>query len=90
MDAELARVPAEVLALNQAVQAILLWSDRAFSDRAAMVRTEGGITILRPEVAAVIRAAYDPVLPVVAREGAHALRLAARMPRPSDGGCRRP
>jgi hypothetical protein len=83
MDAELAAVPAEVLALNQAVQAILLWSDRAFSDRAAMVRAEGGITVLRPEVAAVIRAAYDPVLPVVAREGAHALRLAARLPRPS-------
>jgi hypothetical protein len=83
MDAELAAVPAEVLALNQAVQAILLWSDRAFSDRAAMVRAEGGVTVLRPEVAAVIRAAYDPVLPVVAREGAHALRLAARIPRPT-------
>jgi hypothetical protein len=83
MDAELAAVPAEVLALNQAVQAILLWSDRAFSDRAAMVLGEGGITVLRPEIAAVIRAAYDPVLPVVAREGAHALRLAARAPRPS-------
>ena len=83
MDEELAAVPAEVLALNQAVQAILLWSDRAFSERAAMVRAEGGITVLRPEVAAVIRAAYDPVLPVATREVAHALRLAARIPRPS-------
>jgi hypothetical protein len=79
MDAELAAVPAEVLALSQAVQAILLWSDRAFTNRSALVRTEGGATILRPEVAAVIRAAYDPVLPVLAQDASHALRLSARI-----------
>jgi hypothetical protein len=81
MDAELEAVPAEVLALSQAVQAILLWSDEAFTKRSALARTEEGVTILRPEIAAVIRAAYDPVLPVVAQEPAHALRLLARMPR---------
>jgi hypothetical protein len=75
-------VPAEVLALSQAVQAILLWSDRAFMDRSALARTEGGATILRPEVAGVIRAAYDPVMPVTARDRAHALRLEARLGRP--------
>ena len=32
-----------------------------------------------PEMAALIRAAYDPVLPVAATDPAHALRLAARM-----------
>ncbi|WP_295045267.1 hypothetical protein [uncultured Paracoccus sp.] len=32
-----------------------------------------------PAMAALIRAAYDPVLPVAARDPAHALRLAARM-----------
>jgi hypothetical protein len=79
MDAELEVVPAEVLALSQAVQAVLLWSDRAFTDRSAFVRTEEGVTILRPEIAAVIRAAYEPVLPVIARDPAHALRLLARM-----------
>lgn len=31
-------------------------------------------------LAGLIRAAYDPVLPVAARDPAHALRLAARMP----------
>lgn len=31
------------------------------------------------ELAALIRAAYDPVLPVAARDPSHALRLAARM-----------
>jgi hypothetical protein len=34
--------------------------------------------ILRPEIGAVIRAGYDPVLPGVARDASHALRLAAR------------
>jgi hypothetical protein len=79
MDAELSEVPAEVLALNQAVQGILLWSDRVFNDRPMFTRAEGGRTILRPEIAEVIRAAYDPVMPVTAREPAHALRVAARI-----------
>jgi hypothetical protein len=35
--------------------------------------------VLRPEVAGLIRAAYDPVLPASAREASHALRLAARV-----------
>jgi hypothetical protein len=81
MDAEMAAVPANLLALTQAVQAILLWSDRAFTDRSALARTEGGATILRPEIAAVIRAAYDPALPPAARDTAHALRLSARVGR---------
>ncbi|WEF23717.1 hypothetical protein [Paracoccus sp. S3-43] len=34
-----------------------------------------------PPMAALIRAAYDPVLPVAATDPAHALRLAARMER---------
>ena len=33
----------------------------------------------RPEIAGVIRAAYDPVLPAVATDASHALRLAARL-----------
>ena len=36
-------------------------------------------TVLRPEVATLIRAAYDPVLPHAAQDTSHALRLAARM-----------
>ena len=80
MDAELAQVPAEVLALSQAVQTILLWSDRAFTDRSALAQA-GGRTILRPDIAALIRTAYDPVLPVADADPALALRLAARLAR---------
>ncbi|HEX9857511.1 MAG TPA: hypothetical protein VGA75_04090 [Paracoccaceae bacterium] len=78
MDAALAAIPAETLALSQAAQVILLWSDRAFADASPLARA-GGAVILRPDIAGVIRVAYNPVLPVVAHDAAHALRLAARL-----------
>jgi hypothetical protein len=81
MDDHLSAVPADVLALSQAVQTILLWSDRAFLGQSPLAET-GGRVILRPEIGAVIRAAYDPVLPAVATDASHALRLAARMQPP--------
>lgn len=77
MDEALDEVPAETLALSQAVQMILLWSDRAFAEASPLALARG-VTVLRPGIAAVIRAGYDPVLPAVARDPAHALRLAAR------------
>jgi hypothetical protein len=78
MDTALSEMPAETLALAQAVQTILLWSDRAFDGASPLVRV-GERVILRPEIGAVIRAGYDPVLPGVARDASHALRLAARL-----------
>ncbi len=77
MDAALAAMEAETLALAQAVQTIVLWSDRAFDGSSPLARV-GERVILRPEIGAVIRAGYDPVLPPVARDASHALRLAAR------------
>ncbi len=83
MDEHLSAVPAETLALSQAVQTILLWSDAAFADRSPLLAAPGRGAVLRPEIGDVIRAAYDPVLPAHARDPAHALRLAARIGRPS-------
>lgn len=80
MDEALAAVPAETLALGQVVQTILLWSDRAFQDQSPLA-VAGNTTILRPEVAELIRAAYDPVLPGSAQDVSHALRLFARLGR---------
>ncbi len=78
MDAALAAMEAETLALAQAVQTVLLWSDRAFDGTSPLARV-GERVILRPEIGAVIRAGYDAVMPVMARDPAHALRLAARV-----------
>ena len=78
MDAALDAVPAEVLALSQAVQIILLWSDRAFVGRSPLVDVGAGAQ-LRPEIAGLIRAGYAAAMPVVARDAAHAYRLAARL-----------
>lgn len=80
MDRHLSEMPVETLALAQAVQTVLLWSDRAFTDQSPLALVAGTV-ILRPEIAAVIRAAYDPVLPKVSRDPSHALRLAARLSR---------
>ena len=85
MDAALAALPAEALALAQAVQVICLWSDRAFAHGSPLVRVRGQ-AVLRPEITAVIRAGYDKVMPAVARDASHALRLAARVSRDGLAG----
>jgi len=78
MDEDLSTVPAETLALSQAVQSIVLWSDVAFKDASPLALVEGN-AVLRPGIANVIRAVYDPVMPAVAQDASHALRLAARV-----------
>ena len=82
MDAEMTNVPAADLALQQAVNAILLWSDTAFTQTAPFARVADKL-VLRPEIADLIRAAYDPVMPAVATDASHALRLSARVQPPS-------
>ncbi len=80
MDETLSAVPAETLALSQVVQITLLWSDRAFADRSPLATMPGSdAVVLRPDIGGLIRVAYDPVLPAMARDSSHALRLAARV-----------
>lgn len=78
MDAHLSDLPAETLALGQMVQSILLWSDSAFSEISPLAHIGTGPLILRPEIADIICAAYDPILPNAAQDPSHALRLFAR------------
>ncbi|MDP2080655.1 MAG: hypothetical protein U0934_05445 [Pseudotabrizicola sp.] len=78
MDEHLSAVPAEILALSQAVQSILLWSDRAFVGTSPLGLV-GEVAVLKPQIAGVIRAAYDRALPVMAQDPSHALRLLARI-----------
>lgn len=81
MDAHLAAVSADTLALSQVVQSMVLWSDTAFKDRSVLAQV-GDTVILRPEFSALLRAAYDPVMPSVADDPSHALRLFARLKAP--------
>nr|WP_216665350.1 hypothetical protein [Pseudoruegeria sp. HB172150] len=78
MDAALSQVPAEELALAQMAQSILLWSDTAFASQSPLA-IAGDRVILRPDIAGVIAAAYDPSMPAVAQDPSHALRLFARL-----------
>ena len=78
LDDALADMPAEDLALNQAAQTILLWGEAAFAGSSPLAKA-GEAVILRPDIAGVIRAGYDRMMPVVARDPSHALRLAARI-----------
>lgn len=80
MDGHLSALPARDLALAQAAQVMVLWSEGAFAG-ASPLGLAGGRVVLRPEIAAVIRAGYDPVLPAVAQDASHALRLSARIGR---------
>ena len=78
MDEHLNSVSADTLVLSQVAQSFLLLSDLAFRETSALA-VAGETTVLHPDIGEVIRAAYDPVMPVAAQDASHALRLAARI-----------
>ena len=80
MNDAMSKIPAEALALGEAVQTIVTWGPKAFAEHSPLaVVPDSGATVLRPEIAAVIAAAYDRMMPVVAEDPSHALRLYARL-----------
>ena len=80
MNDALSQIPAESLALGEAVQTIVTWGPKAFAERSPLAKVpETGATVLRPEIAAVIAAAYDRMLPASSDDASHALRLFARL-----------
>ena len=83
MDAHLQAVPAETIALSQAVQVILLWSDQAFVDASPLLAGPDGSVLLKPEIGALVRSAYDPVLSPMSQDPTLTYRLSARMARPT-------
>ena len=84
MDAAMSAAPAETIALRQCVQTILLWSDTAFKSAGPLAQLpDDKGAVLKPEIADIIRVAYDPVMPGFADDPSHALRLHARLTRPS-------
>lgn len=80
MDKVLAKMPADTLALGQAAQVILMWGDQAFAEASPLaVMPDTGATILRPDVAGIIAAAYDRMMPPSADDKSHAYRIFARL-----------
>lgn len=76
---ETADMSIQALATGETYQCLALFSPHAFLKESPIaVIEENGLCIPKPEYAALMRAAYDPVLPVAAKESTHALRLAAR------------
>ena len=75
----IAELPVQVLITGETVKSLLRWSPQAFAgDSPIAVVKKSGICIVKPGYAALIRAAYDPVMPVAATDPSHALRLSAR------------
>ena len=79
MDENLTSVSAEVLCLNQVVQMFLLWSDDAFKDKSPTLIAKKGGVILNPIIGDIVRAVYDPTMPLVSNDKSHALRAQARI-----------
>ena len=79
MDTVLSELPAEILCLTQVAQSILLWSDNAFMSQSPLAVLPDGRAVLRPEISNLIRASYDPILPEMAQDKSHALRVFARL-----------
>ena len=79
MDDILNSVSAEVLCLNQVAQMFLLWSDDAFKEKSPTSITNTGEIILKPIIGDIIRAVYEPTMPIVSTDKSHALRTQARI-----------
>jgi len=79
-DADMAQLSAQALATGQMAQALLLWGPQAFASHSPIGIIEANnMAIVRPEIAALIRAAYDKAMPDTASDSAHAIRLFARV-----------
>ena len=78
-DEDLQKVSAQTLAVGQAFQGMLLWSDKAFMDESPIAVTDDGLCVVKPVFADLLRAAYDQVLPDAGTDASLALRLAARL-----------
>ena len=82
MDTELSKVPAEDPGAQPGGADRSVVVRHRVSHCVAAGHVAGEATILRPDIAGLIRAAYDPVLPGAAQDASHALRLFARLEQP--------
>ncbi len=69
----------QTLGTSETLQSLLTFSEAAFATQSpiAMIKSNN-LCIVKPEYAAVVRAAYDNALPSATEDPAHALRVSAR------------
>jgi len=80
VDAVISEMPADELALAQATQIITLWGHLAFARQSPLARLpDDKGAVLRPEIGNIIRAIYDPAMPVASEDPVQLLRLSARI-----------
>ena len=79
MDEDLQKLNAESFALLQVVKIMLLWSDLVFQNQSPLVVLDTGVITVRPEIMAVLKAAYDPIMPPQSNDSSHAMRIEARI-----------
>ena len=79
MDEDLQKLNAESFALLQVVKIMLLWSDLVFQNQSPLVVLDTGVITVRPEIVAVLKAAYDPIMPPQSNDPSHAMRIEARI-----------
>ncbi len=80
VDEQMAQLSVQALATDQMARSILLWSEAAFMLKSPIgIIESNNMAIVRPNIAATIRAAYDKTMPVAAEDPTHTLRLASRV-----------
>ncbi len=85
MDDAMLSLPADALALTQAVQVMLLWGAASFASHPPLGVADGQ-AVVRADIAALLRAAYAPELPAASTDPAFALRVYARLAAMTSAG----
>jgi len=76
---ETAEMSIQALATGETFQCLALFSANAFINESPIAQiSQNNLCIPKPKYAALVRAAYDPILPVASQDKTHALRLLAR------------
>lgn len=79
MQGRVADMTVQTLAVGETLQSLLMWSEDAFADQSPIaVIQENEMCIVKPNFAALVRAAYDPLMPPSAMDASHAMRLHPR------------
>lgn len=79
VDAATERLSLQTLGTSETFQSLLTFGENAFDVHSPIATIKvNNLCIVKPEYAAVVRAAYDPALPAASNDPAHALRVSAR------------